>query len=413
MARFAGLFTVAFGVVLGLVGVGVAVAAVGRPAAEPVMLGVGIAVAGAGVLAFVAGLVVLRATRNRAWTGGAKAGDRVGGYLSGVPQPREVDGFAYDVLFTPAVKRGKHSTPSSLKVRVPAESPATVRFSRRTRFDNFGHAVGLARPVPTDDPEFDAKVATRASHDAYADRVVLVEPTRRAVADLLAAGFPKVGLTGAHAEAEWPGFDPLKHDRPGLSADAARGLVSLAAARPDPAEFDLSPRARPHVPLWVMLGGSALLIVAAPVYPPVRESGLFALGAVVFAGAYPLFALLAAVLVRGTTVGHDRWLALALGSFPLIAVASVGAVAAANGALDPGPEAVRDCPVVDRTTSRSKNKTTYRVVVADWSRPGATLSYEVSHGEYDAVRPGQSRVLVRTRPGGLGVEWQIGRRVEP
>lgn len=412
MARFAGLFIVAVGVVLGIVGVGITVAAVNRPGAGAELIAVGVGVGLAGLLALVVGVYVPRATRDRAWTGTLKAGAQVGGYVAGVPQPREVDGFAYDVLFTPAVKRGKHSTPSSLKVRVPAESPATVRFSRRTWFDNFGHSVGLARPVPTDDAEFDAKVATRASHDAYADAVVLHEPARRAVVDLL-AGFPKVGLTGTHAEAEWQGFDPLKHDRPDLSAGAARGLVALAAARPDPAEFDLSPRARPHLPLWAGLVGSALLVVAAPVYPPVRESGLFALAAVVFAGVYPLFALVAAVFVRGTTVGHDRWLHLALGAFPLLALACVGGVAGANGALDPGPETVRECPVVDRTTSRSKNRTTYRVVVDDWARPGGTLSYTVSHGEYDAVRPGRSRVLVQTRPGGLGIEWLVGRRFEP
>jgi hypothetical protein len=53
------------------------------------------------------------------------------------------------------------------------------------------------------------------------------------------------------------------------------------------------------------------------------------------------------------------------------------------------------------------------VTVAAWDRPGETLEFSVSSGEYSRIVPGQSQLQLIVGHGGLGIEWLKTERVQP
>jgi hypothetical protein len=127
--------------------------------------------------------------------------------------------------------------------------------------------------------------------------------------------------------------------------------------------------------------------------------------------ALPAFAYLSAVFLRGTSTSHNAWGALMLGAIFLLPVGSVGSTAILNGATDDSASTVHNAVITKKYTTRNKNRTNYHVRVASWRDPGDTISYRVSQGEYNAVTEDQSRMVVETRAGAFGIEWQVSRHI--
>jgi hypothetical protein len=126
----------------------------------------------------------------------------------------------------------------------------------------------------------------------------------------------------------------------------------------------------------------------------------------------PVFAYVSALLLRGTSTSHYKWGGLMLGSLILFPLGSVGTLALLNGALDSSQPATHKATVVEKYTTRSKNRTNYHVRCASWRKPGETISYQVSMTEHGLAVPGQSHMVVTTHSGWLGVEWLAAKYLE-
>jgi len=124
-------------------------------------------------------------------------------------------------------------------------------------------------------------------------------------------------------------------------------------------------------------------------------------------------AVIAALLLRGTTIGHDRWGRLIGFGWLLIGFGSLGTVAAVNGMGDTAPLVQRDVLIVHKWTTSGRHGTTYYVAVDAWDRPGERVNFKVSSGEYSRITPGRSRLHLLTGPGRLGIEWLDAQMVMP
>jgi hypothetical protein len=100
-----------------------------------------------------------------------------------------------------------------------------------------------------------------------------------------------------------------------------------------------------------------------------------------------------------------------VGAIFLVPVGSVGSTALLNAAADESAPVVHNAVIAEKYTTRSKNRTNYHVRVPSWSKPGEMLSYSVSQAEYNAVKEGQSQMVITTRAGAIGIEWQVSRHV--
>jgi hypothetical protein len=365
-----------------------------------------------GVLAIVGGFLLRKSGLSAT---SATADGRIGDYLPDVNESRYLDGLFFEVFYQTPVQ-GKNGRPSMLVVRLPLPAPATLSFKPESWWDRRGKGLGIAREHQTGDAEFDDAIYVRGPSEEYA-AAFLADPLKRnAIVALVRSGFREVRLTGADVEAVWTGFDPNKHDRPGLADDAARALEALAGSLPadDPAYAAAGDRTWPwFILLWVLAGLFAASAACLYFFPPLRGWDLFLAALPTFALDYFLFGALAALLLRGTSISHDRWGLLMFWGLFLIGAGSFGSFAAVNALTDSAPLDERMVPVANRRMASGRHGKSYYAVVAAWDRPGESLEFSISSSEYDRIVVGRSRLHVFVGPGRFGIPWVKSHRLLP
>jgi hypothetical protein len=80
-------------------------------------------------------------------------------------------------------------------------------------------------------------------------------------------------------------------------------------------------------------------------------------------------------------------------------------------ALDSSERVTRVEPIVNKTVSRSRRSTTYRLYFPNTAHSGEPDSITVGSGSYDSVQVGRSRIELTTSSGVLGVEILRSSRV--
>jgi hypothetical protein len=313
--------------------------------------------------------------------------------------------------------KGKHGRPSALTITVPVPTTGEFQVVPETWFDRFCKRLGVATEIQTGDDTFDAESYVRTDAVEFTQEY-LADPVKRiAILDVRRLGFPKVTLKDGTVTALWTGFDPGRHDKPDLTADAAARLVLLARNLP-PHKPEFDSRTGQHrkewqVAFWAFLALFAATILSLIAYPPTWAGELVGTAALVFVPGLAIFAYLSAWLLSGTSTSHYAWGALMLGAVFLVPMGSIGTVGLLNGALDKSKMQVHTQLIVDKYTTRSKNTTHYHVKCASWREGGGTESFKVSSTDYNAVVPHRSHMVVATCPGALGIEWLDGKRVVP
>jgi hypothetical protein len=415
MTRGPGVVLLAFGLVLGFVGImGTILALAQLPAWGPELLLVCLLIDVVSVVLLVGAAALIR--RGRAVGEVPTPVDgKVGSYVPNAHVEQSLDGSPYTVLYTPPVK-GKHSRPSSLIISTPASTTGEFEVAVETWFDRLCKRVGLAVEIETGDDAFDEACYVRTDAVEFTE-AYLADPVKRvAIVDLRRFGFNTVSLDDGDVSVVWTGFDPLKHDKPDLTADVAARLILLARNLPEHRpEFDnRSGRHRKLYQgvLWVFLIGFALSMLSLIAFPPLAFPDLLLLAAPGLVLGWLTFGYVSALLLRGTSTSHYKWAGLMLGSLVLFPLGGIGTTALLNGTLDSSQPVVHHAPIVEKYTTRSKNKTKYHVRCASWREPGETFSYQVNSEDYRAVVPDQSNMVLTTQSGLLGVEWVASKRLE-
>ncbi len=406
MPRGCGIALLPFAVVflvVGIIGTVVAASEAPRGGGAPFVLVAFIVLDAIGVLCLIVGVAILRAAPPP--------------QPSAAEAPRQethdLDGTPVLSLFTPATK-GKHARPSALELSVAVDSPYEFELVVETWFDRRFKTLGLAVEVQTGDETFDRECYVRSDTPAFA-AAYLADPIKRiAILDLRRFQFLSVKLANGRLSAKWIGHDPERDGRPDLIPDVAARLLVLSRDVPAPQpEFDANTagaRRLTATVLWLALVAFALTICAAGMFPPVFTGDLV-LRALIGCLTAPIAALVAALLLRGTSRSHYTWAALMVGGLFLYPVGCAGTAALLNAQLDGGADEVRAPVIVEKYTTRHKNTTKYHIRIASWRNPAETISFRIDATTYQAVVPNRSRLEVVTRPGALAMDWERSRRV--
>lgn len=422
MRRGLGLFFIAFGALMLLLGSVGALLSLLNPRQGDIAIAVAFGIiAVVGLVMLGVARALLRGTKPMQAPAPMPVGERVGQFLANLPESRETaDGRRYEVQYLAPIQ-GKNGRPSSLHVRVPARTPTTLQFHRENWFDRFSKSLGIAREHQSGDEEFDREVYVRCPSEAYAELVLADADRRAAVLALRKLGFYNIQLDGNQAFVLWPAFDPAKHDHPELVTAAADLLTVIAkdlpAEDPDHAAEHLDRRKGWLAFLWVAALLYAVTIVSLAQFPPIRTSALLLTALPTFIGGYVAFGWIAAFLLGGTSTSHDKWGVLMAIGLALHGIGSVGITTTINGLADPGPLAMHEPTIVDKRThtSKSKNRTTvtYYATVNSWEPAGGTLEFKVSASEYNQIVTHRSKLQLVVGPGRMGFEWLKSQHVIP
>lgn len=417
MTRMLGLFLIAVAIVIDLMGIVLLAVVLSGGDIDFGLFSVAIVLLIVGTLLLIAGVVVLR--RGKPWTSRSNtvpAGKAVGNYTASVPDERELDGVTYSVLYTPPVK-GKHARPSVLRISTGVDVDGEFEIVPETNFDRFAKRWGLAREIQTLDESFDDKCFVRSDTVEFTEAYLGNRDNRAIIANLHEMGFKSVAMQNHVIRTEWVGFDPLKNDSPDLVEEVGARLILLArklpAELPSPDLRAAQRRRLWQITLWVGLALFAATFFGIIACSPVRTGDLIIRAAPVCLIGFPVALVLAALLLRGTSRSHYAWRSWAVGGLLLFPVGSAGIVATLNGLLDDSQPVVHEARIVRKYTTRSKNSTNYHVECESWREGAGTEDFRVSSAEYNTIVEGQSRLLVTTRAGGLGIEWVRGKQVGP
>jgi hypothetical protein len=334
------------------------------------------------------------------------------------PVVQTLDGVVYTALYTPAVKRGKQHIPSCLRISITVPTEGECHLLPERFWDRVGKFLGIAQEIATDDAEFDRRCYVRSDTPAFA-AAYLSDPVKRiAFLDLQRLGFPEVELKKGELAAVWTHFDPAKHGSPDLVEEAAARLVILSRNLPPPdPELLHNVASRRILGQWILwpflILFAAISFISGLFFPPLDEDEWFLASLPLLGVTLLAFAVLSALLLRGTSTSHRAWLGLMFGAIFLLPFGSCGTVATVNGLTDNAPSQTHRALIVRKYTTRSKSTTHYKVQCLSWRHPGNTETFEVSSSEYAAVVENRSHMEVVTRPGSLGLEWIVSKRVIP
>jgi len=339
-------------------------------------------------------------------------------FVPNTPLTRTLGDVQYTCLYTPEMKKGKQKIPSSLRISITVPTEGEFHLLPECFWDRVGKFLGIAQEIATGDAEFDQRCYIRSDTPAFA-AAYLSDPIKRiAFLDLQRLGFPEVQLEKGELAAIWTHFDPAKDGTAELVEEAAARLIILGSNLP-PSDPELlhNVRSRRIVGQWVLwpflILFAGITFLVGMFFPPIDEWEWLQASLPLMGVALPLFAVLSAYLIRGTSTSHHAWLILMVGAVFLLPLGSCGTIATVNGLSDDTPPQTHQALIVQKYTTRSKNRTHYKVECLSWRHPGAREIFEVSASEYSQIVENRSHLQVVTRAGSLGLEWVVSKRVIP
>jgi ABC-type transport system involved in multi-copper enzyme maturation permease subunit len=345
--------------------------------------------------------------------------DAHGSFLPNVEEERTTENEIFTVHYQPPVKKGKHSKPSCLTIKIPSICFTSMQFTRENWADRLGKRLGIACEVQTGDQEFDDTVYTRETNPAYCANFLSDIEVRGAILAVMLSGYQKIQIQEDSVIATWSGFDPIKNGSESIAELTARALLILRSNLAIP-DLEITQASQPTVISWkVALWSIAILWATTGIsiffYKPVYPSELFRLALATFFLTYPGFAVIAAMLLKGKSNSHDSWYELILIGFVLFISGSFGTMAGANAMLDKNIPTKRILQVVGtKTTVSGKNKTKrHYAQVNSFKYPGELLEFEVESSLFPQIVPHRSKVHLVSGKGYFDMEWQISADFEP
>ena len=315
---------------------------------------------------------------------------------------------------------GSKNSPSYFEVGTDCPSSGEFEISKEGRGDRFFKDVGVSSEIQTGDPEFDREFYIDSERPDFASGVFSLPKKRDAVQAIFDLGFNSVQLEDQSLCARWSPFTP-KED---MDSSFITAVVPLLTTIAKDLPVIPQPLSRDEISGWktkkvaafaspfVLLGsGIAFMVMGLRWYPPLDEGTIF-LDSLKF--SLPLLAFflwLAARVLRGRASSHKDLISIfliSLFAFPLV---GFGSELFLNGWLDSGTPAAHTVRVSERYTTHSKNSTNYHMALDSWRRPGETEHLDITRGLYERIIPGQTLMMIVTKPGRFGFEWVVEYRL--
>lgn len=342
------------------------------------------------------------------------SGGEAGTFRSGKPEVGTVDGLPYKIHFHAASSK----TPASYCVSTStgAAPSSEFRISPECRFDRLAKRFGIACELQTGDQEFDEACYVRSDTEQFTQDCFRDASNRVAVINLKQLGFTHVELKKGVVSARHECRDCQHSSVTDIVSEAARATTLLAKNLPHSSP-DRHRRAgfwrnTWEIILWSLMVAFGLTFLAGYRYPPLEPIVVLAAVAAVAGIFLPIVAIAAAALVRGTSTSHDALKRLLTCAVFLVPLGIFGTSMLLNGSLDASPESTQVALITEKTTSSGKGTNFYYVHYRPDGDPAATKRFPVGASGWKRVVPNQSKLVLVTRAGRLGIAWMVASRIE-
>lgn len=313
--------------------------------------------------------------------------------------------------------QGGKNAPPYFKVSVDCPGGGSFKITRENRFDRFFKKLGICVELDTRDQEFDDNFFITTDTVGFAREYFSKPEKRRAVMDIFAKGFSQVLYEGKKQEltATWNSYPRGRDMEIKTVEEIALSLGQLSREVPNIYEQDIIEIAAlkqkrffsAAVPIFLLIAGIIGMIFGFSVYRPLDE-GKAVLNSLQYSiPLLILFLFVSVNLLRGRSSSHRELIGIWVLSIFAFILGGIGGEITLNGWLDKGKPMVHEVDVINKYTSRSKNNTTYHVVVKSWRKSEYSEKLMVNANLYDELEAGQSKMIITTKPGKFGFEWLV------
>ncbi len=371
-------------------------------------------------------LVIVRSTRRVRSAGGLLGGSSetwsgLAVALDAEPEANGMHGAISGKTFHCRYESGTRKNAVSFALRLDHPFPEVVKLAKEGAFHRLCKRIGLEVEVETGDAAFDDRFYVNADNPEYARALLSdVEDRARLIAlDEACQGHSE--SVSIVLDRKGVGVSLVNYRRGSLTPEDVRTIVERMAALASPVPAQTAAHARvSHASdklqraLWIAycaLGGTGSFItaiLAANTFEPIGGA-LYERALTTAAMGWVGFVALAFLLIRGRSWSGSIYLAVLLTSLVIFPAGSIAGHLLYNSLADPGPETVRATRVASHYTTRSKNSTTYHLVVDPWVEGAEPPHFTVRRALHESLSQG-APVAVVTRPGALGFEWRVDVR---
>jgi len=317
---------------------------------------------------------------------------------------------------------GSKNNPSYFKIWITCPSRGAFRIGRETALDRLFKNLGITVELQTGDSRFDRDYFINTDAVAFTSTCFSSSERRRAVNELFKLNFKKISHDGNILEIKITPFTFSENFDKATVEAAVKQLEALGRNMPE----DYYERRVAGTPAWklqrniiytvsitsVVLGVVALILGNVS-YPPMDPFDIFKDSLKHSIPALLIFIALSVYMLKGRSSSHVDLLVnlcISLIGIPLLVYSGM---VSGNGYLDKTPAVYHAVRTAGKRYSKSKNTTTYYVLLESWRDSHATEEINVNKRSYDQVHSGMTFMGITTRMGYLGYEWLVAYKIAP
>lgn len=315
---------------------------------------------------------------------------------------------------------GSKNNPSYFKIWVTCPSGGSFQIGRESALDRLFKNLGITVEIQTGDKQFDRDYFINTDTVAFTSACFSSPERRQAVNELFKLNFKKISHNNNILEISITPFTFSEKFDKATVESAVKQLVVLGHDMP----ADYYERKVIGTPAWkfqrniiytVSITSAVVGVVAMfwgnVSYPPLDPFDIFkdSLGHAL--PALLVFIVLSVYLLKGRSSSHVDLLTnlcISLIGIPLLVYSGM---VTGNGYLDEFPAAYHEVRATGKHYSKSKNSTTYYVLLESWRDSHVTEEIKVNKRSYDQIHSGITFMGITTRPGYLGYEWLVAYKI--
>jgi hypothetical protein len=314
---------------------------------------------------------------------------------------------------------GSKNNPSRLELSLIGDFCAQAVFRKETGLDRFGKEIGLNQEAQVYDPNFDSEVYVECEDQDFVRQCLGSSALKQRLKELLNE-FSQIEIAGSKCRLFKTPCADTSRFTPDYLMDAAIFLAAFADGipRPQPGQATATPLtdecrkssgflAAPGI--IALIAGFALIVWGFAGFTPLEAGQIFLLALKIGAVLFILFMM----YVYDQVKGLSNALTLLAGAFfsALVGIPLLlwGGLMVVNGSQDVSSPSRHETSVIGKSTSHSKNSTSYHIQVMPWLPGQDAYAYTVSSLEYGRINYGDP-CEVTTREGLFRFTWVSARR---
>ena len=285
---------------------------------------------------------------------------------------------------------------------------------KESKFDKFFKRIGLVAEIQTGDENFDSQFFIIAYDILFTQSFLSIKENRELIKSIFESGYNLLFVNSNKIEAKAKPIKNINTEKTAVE-DIASKLIKLKENIPENRVIIIDETAKRRKLLRIItfaltilffILGIIFFIIGLIKYKPLDLGTLLFDSLIYFGIISVLFLWFSLDSLKGRSYSHYEWISVALISMIGIFFLVSGIRLYINGKNDKSEIRKIDTIILKKYYSRSKNGTSYYLILQSWRKDKIYEKIKVSPAVYSKSKT-EAPIVIYTKSGYLGYEWLI------